>query len=134
MLNKRFKLNASFSSTVWINLFTGNLSIFDVIDISDYVGDISLALDPHPPPETPTGIDSLELTAMEDSTLEEDLSLQQGEGPGLSVRTATQPGSVREVPRQPPKSGVGLRDPGGQALYPDSFETEVTVKTPDQGK
>ena len=30
------------------------------------MGDLSLALDPHPPPEAPTAIDSLELSTLED--------------------------------------------------------------------
>lgn len=32
----------------------------------DYIGDLSLALDPHPAPETPTATESLELSTMEE--------------------------------------------------------------------
>ncbi|XP_052104935.1 uncharacterized protein LOC127737994 isoform X4 [Mytilus californianus] len=35
---------------------------------TDYVGDLSLALDPHPPPETPSTTESLEVSIMTDGT------------------------------------------------------------------
>lgn len=34
----------------------------------DYMGDLSLALDPHPPPDTPTATDSLEASGLTDDT------------------------------------------------------------------
>ena len=34
----------------------------------DYMGDLSLALDPHPPPDTPTATESLEASVLTDDT------------------------------------------------------------------
>lgn len=56
MIYKVKDLTSIKKSIIWNKLF------------SDYVGDLSLALDPHPPPETPSATESLEVSMMTEGT------------------------------------------------------------------
>ncbi len=64
---------------------------------SDYAGDVSLALDPHPPPDTPSTTDTLELSVTEPS-IQEVLPPQQQDTPPANRELSLTEPSIQKVP------------------------------------
>ena len=85
---------------------------FSLTPLLEFMGDLSLALDPHPPPETPTVTESLEL------------SVREGPGEGEEGRDVT------DVTEQAEDSGLPSRYPQGLDSKEKDGKTPGRLYTP----